>query len=372
MEEVKQTRNPTLDVIRIFAFLCVVSAHFFLHGGYYSVYIVGGRLYLATLMRTFLIICVPLFLMLSGYLMRHKKPTKAYYKKLIRILREYVLASLFCMLCRAVEKGGTASDMMAYFFRQSLGILSYQTVEYGWYVEMYIGLFLLIPFLNVLYNGLQDKREKQKLIFTMMLLSGIPEVANSLQFTLPWTMIYNDPADFLTLLPNWWTMIYPVTYYFIGAYLSEYPLNLSRRKTAVLSLAVLLLAGTYSYWRNADKEFLYKLWQDHQSLFTIVQAVLVFHFFLQMDLRRIPSVGKKILAGLSELSFCAYLVSSVFDRYFYNLFMRDLGLLIHKPQYFFVLVPIVTVCSLACAFVLVGISRNIEKMMRKVASLPEF
>lgn len=368
MENTKNTRVPALDVIRIFALFCVISVHFFLNTEYYYVLLIGGRLYLATLMRTFFMICVPLFLILSGYLMRRKTATKKYYTKLIRIIGEYVLACLFCMAFNAVDKGGSFSDMVRAFFLQSLGILSFESARYGWYVEMYIGLFLMIPYLNVLYNGLQEKRKKQYLILTMLLLSGIPELANSLRFPLPWTMTYNDPAAFLEILPNWWSGFYPITYYFIGAYLNEYPLKLTRVRTGLLILTVMLCAGTYNFVLNAGEAFLYEPWQDHQSLLTVIQSVLVFHFLLQLDLRWIRPGGQKVLSCLSDLCFCAYLVSYVFDQCIYRLFRKDGELLIHSPQYFFVVVPIILCCSLATSFVLVSVYKAAEKILRKLFS----
>lgn len=367
MSQTKLKRDPALDLIRIFALFCVIAAHFFLNGGYYEVFIIGTRLYIATVMRTFLMICVPLFLMLSGYLMRHKKATKAYYTKLIRILGEYILASLFCMAYTAVNQGGSASDMLKTFLLQSFGILSFEAARYGWYVKMYIGLFLFIPYLNVLYNGLQGKEQKQRLILTMLLLSGIPEVLNSVRFSLPWVMTFNDPSGFLTVFPDWWSGIYPIGYYFMGTYLSEYPLKLKKGKTIAWILVAVLLAGTYSYLHNMGKEFLYEPWQDHQSLFVVIPSVLVFHFFLQLDLSRVGCKGRKMLAVISDLCFCAYLVSFVYDQYFYSLFRGIAGRLVNKLQYFVVLVPIVMICSLATSACLVSFYRMIEKAIKGIA-----
>lgn len=133
------------------------------------------------------------------------------------------------------------------FFLQGFGILSFEAAKYSWYVNMYIGLFLFIPYLNKMYNGLESQKEKRNLIFTMLLLSGIPEVLNSVRFSLPWTMIYNDPSEFLAVFPNWWSNIYPITFYFIGAYLSDYPLKFSKKTTLCLSFAAMIIIGTYNF-----------------------------------------------------------------------------------------------------------------------------
>lgn len=368
MQQTKSSRNPALDVVRIFALFCVIAEHFFLNSGYYAVYIVGAQLYVATILRMFFMICVPLFLMLSGYLMKNKKPTKSYYKKLIRILAEYLLASLFCMAYSAVTEAGSLREIVKAFMLQSLGILSFESARYSWYVKMYIGLFLLIPYLNVLYNGLQDRKQKQYLLLTMMLLTAIPDTLSCLRFSLPWAMTYNDPAGSFTMFPDWWNFCYPITYYFLGAYLREYPLELSGAKSVALILAGTLVTGTITYHLNAGMEFLYGTWQNNGSMFVGVQAVLVFNLLARQDLRQLRPGVQKLLAGLSELCFCAYLVSSVFDEYFYRLFTGEGSLLIHRLQYFFVLVPIVLVCSLATAYVLVSVCKIATGLTQKVRS----
>ena len=135
MNKINQGRSPALDAIRIFALICVVSVHFFLYSGFYEVDLVGWTLYGATLARTFFMICVPLFLMLSGYLMRNKKPSKAYYSKIIRIIGEYLLAAVFCIGCVAIRDRDNLGFIKA-FLIQIFGIFNYEAVAYSWYVNM--------------------------------------------------------------------------------------------------------------------------------------------------------------------------------------------------------------------------------------------
>ena len=75
-------------------------------------------------------------------------------------------------------------------------------IGYSWYIKMYLGLFLLIPFINLIYNNLKNKKQKQVLILTMLVLTSFQGIFN---------IKYN-------LIPDWWISIYPLTYYFIGCY----------------------------------------------------------------------------------------------------------------------------------------------------------
>lgn len=100
-----------------------------------------------------------------------------------------------------------------------LNILSYD--QYSWYVNMYIGLYLLIPFLNRLWQVL-DKEEKILLISVLIMSTALPSIVNVFDF-------YTDGAfrnsgfstKYSQIVPDWWKNSYPLTYYFIGTYLKS-------------------------------------------------------------------------------------------------------------------------------------------------------
>ena len=104
-------------------------------------------------------ISVPLFLLLTGYLMRKKELSKKYYSGIKKTLSIYILASLACLIYKVLFL-----NMNYSLFGIIKDILGFSLAKYSWYIEMYIGLFLLIPFLNLIYNNLKTKKEKQTLI----------------------------------------------------------------------------------------------------------------------------------------------------------------------------------------------------------------
>ena len=65
-------RSSALDITRIVALFTVISVHFFLNNGFYSEPMFGKRMLVMTVMRSAFMICVPLFIMLTGYLMSRK------------------------------------------------------------------------------------------------------------------------------------------------------------------------------------------------------------------------------------------------------------------------------------------------------------
>lgn len=93
-----KNRNSSMDIIRCVALFCVISVHFYLNSGFYSNIVSGREMYGMILVRNVFVICVPLFIMLSGYLMRKRKPEIGYYKRGIKILVIYLMASMVCVL----------------------------------------------------------------------------------------------------------------------------------------------------------------------------------------------------------------------------------------------------------------------------------
>lgn len=87
-------RNINLDMIRVIAVFSVLSVHFFLHNGFYEEIVVGKRLFFMGTMRNFFMICVPLFLILTGFLMNKKVVSRKYYSGLKKTYITYVLASI--------------------------------------------------------------------------------------------------------------------------------------------------------------------------------------------------------------------------------------------------------------------------------------
>ena len=96
MEKNKLVRDYRLDIIRIFSLFCVIAVHFFLNSGFYDEIVVEKRMYIMSIFRSFFIICVPMFIMLTGYLVNGKTLSKKYYKGIIC----YNTRNIFIATCR--------------------------------------------------------------------------------------------------------------------------------------------------------------------------------------------------------------------------------------------------------------------------------
>ena len=198
-------------------------------------------MFVATGIRMFFMICVPLFIILTGFLMCHKKLEGKYYLKIVKTLVIYILASLACLIFKAVVQGKILTPGV--IFREITGFTG---APYAWYVEMYIGLFVLIPFLNLIFSGLRTKKKRLALIATCIFLTVLPQN--------------------LKYLPNWWISLYPISYYFVGCHLREYKIKLKTPAKLLILLVAGLLGTLRTFMVCHGQHFKWSGWNDHSSI----------------------------------------------------------------------------------------------------------
>lgn len=210
----------------------------------------------------------------------------------------------------------------------TLAIFDFTAANYSWYIEMYIGLFILIPFLNLAYHGLSGQKQKLVLIISCIFMTSIP----------------------LKIIPDWWTGIYPITYYFVGCYLKEYGMPISRGKCALLLPASIVLIGSLNFYLCRGVQFKWGIWQSYGSILVAVMTVLFFGIFagskaINHKLEKVRG-GAKCLRYLSELTLGAYLMSYIVDSKVYPILLERVPVMTHRLEYYFIIVPFVFVCAM--------------------------
>lgn len=330
-------RKIGLDLVRVLATLFVVSVHFFMNSGFYGIKFAGKKMFVAGAFRWLFYICCPLFMILTGYLNSNKKCEKSFYKKIIPIISSYIFICIAALLFRIFYLNEKIS-----LFAAIIKIFSFEAVGYAWYVEMYIGLFLLIPFLNVLYNSLKDKKNKLILIATLLLITSLPPLTNVLTI--------NNIK--LNIFPDWWVNIYPFVYYFIGCFIKEYaPLKNKKMKLFGLLTMLLLLETGLSYvfsiiyTPNFSRGFL----GGYNCLLTIIISTLFFLLFYDVDIK--SKYIKQPLAFISNLSLEIYLFSYISDKLVYGYF----NTIINKPIEYLKYSVLVVFLSFALAILFASI-----------------
>ncbi len=326
-------RKTGLDIIRTFAILFVIGVHFFYHTEFYRVPVTSINMIIQVALKWLFTICVPLFIMITGYLQTEKKPEIKYFKKLIPILGVYVFYSVLSIIMRITylnEEKSLLSWIKA--------ILVFDADKYAWYINMYIGLFLLTPFLNMIHKGLNSAKEYRIFLFVLVFLTGFPAFFNSLALRTPRfkALVFSD----------WWTMIYPITYYFIGAYIKKYPVKISK-KIAVLFLGLVIALETWLtvfYSRNST---FVNVIGDYGSILIVLEAVLFFLIFYDVEIENEPI--SKILSTVSVLSLDLYLCSYISDKLVYVYLMKNIFKSQQQIMFYFIFA---VAASFSIAFVI--------------------
>ena len=291
-----EKKNINLDIIRSIAVFCVLSVHFFMGYGFYEETIVGVKMYFATTVRTSFAICVPLFMLLTGFLMNKKTICKKYYFGLLKVLIPYVLSVSCIGIYRALK--GDAYTL------PSLVLDVAEFGYYSWYVEMYIGLYLMIPFLNIIYNNIELKKQKQLLLVTGILISIAPTFFNAFD---------------KLLYPDWWQGFFPVTYYFMGAYIAEYKeeIRIGMKKNFILIVLSIALTGGFCYFRSYNSVFNWGDWCTAGGFANLFNAPLIFIFLLRISTIKLPRCIVSVIYSVAKVSLPLYLVSYIFDSLWY-------------------------------------------------------
>ncbi len=308
----KNQRIASLDLVRTVAIFFVVLLHSVSLNGalgedmntvWWSV-----NLYI----RHLSFCCVPIFIILSGYLQRNKGFSLIYYKGIIPIGLSYILISLLSLAAKAISSPEITLTP-AYVIAR---LLDFTANDYAWYFEMYVGLFLLIPFLNSMYNGLNGKNSKLALILTLSFLTLMSETLKG------FSGAYSpNGGGVIDIIPDFFASLYPLTYYFIGAYFAEYKPFSKTRRSVRLILALLMpalpsaLCYAYSHIRAS---YAWYMMNGFNTLTVALTAISVFALLYDIEIKN--SLICKCVGVISGCTFEIYLYSFIFDSFCYAYF----------------------------------------------------
>lgn len=332
-----------IDIIKILAALLVVCVHIFLYTGFYSEPITESFGAAPICLRWIAYCCVPLFMITTGYLMKNKTLEKGYYKGLIRILIIYLIISVICVQFNIYH---FKLEYTPWTFLK--GIFMFTNANYAWYIEYYISMFLLIPFINLAFNNLKDKRQRLIMVVTVVLLTM---VAQSLY-------IGNDYDTQIKLLPGWFNRCYPFGYYLIGCYIRQYP---PKRSVAnkLLAMALLLIALTWvtttTYFQslqNVDNNFVMRSWHYNDYGSWPVMCMSVGIFLLLFDISCSYPPLCKVLQIVGNATLGTFLISYVFDTIFHSKNSGMYPTVAERLEQAPILVLKIFGCSLACGLVI--------------------
>ena len=340
MNELRKIRNINIDVIKCIAVFLVVSVHFSLYNGFYQTPVSCPRMYIMTAIRTFSMMCVPLFLLITGFLMYKKEFSAKFYMGLKRIIIPYIIISVITLVVRVLLHPYGFFDDINYIN----GFIDFKLSGYAWYVDMYIGLFLLIPFINKMFS---DFKKDTFIVSTLIFLTVLPSISTNPTFIL-----------------GEWGGIWPIMYYAVGAYVAKYNSKINRKWLSLLFIfffvgfTVLNCILSHNCPWNAHS--LDEWWGIENFLTSVLFFICVLNIKFNL-----PEKIKGVISYIANLSLGIFLFSFIFDNIFYHYLNANISDVTAKLNWYIVIVPAVFVSSVILAIVSDFIYKIIDKGLLK-------
>ena len=243
---------------------------------------------------------------------------KSYYRSLLPILTGYLLT---CMVTFPIRHFLIGEKLSLYEWLEKMVTFG----NYAWYIEMYIGLLLLSPIINLALGQLKEPKQLYWDAGTMVVISALSSVTP------------------INLAPDYWTSLYPVTYYVIGAVIRKL-------QPQIKSWLCLTLAAAFSMWLGlltlitTDGGASDGFGQGYGGFWV---TLIITFVFLGLYRIKLGDRVSKVLAWLSGGVFEGYILSRLFDVWVYGCFPQW-----HSPDkypllFLFVTLPIFTVSILS-------------------------
>ena len=358
------------DILRIVAFIFVISVHSLLYIDFYNEPTSGATMLFLNIMRVLLMSCVPLFIILSGYLMKQKEPTKKYYSKLKNIIITYLLCSIVCVLGLAFVNHQSIPSL-GIWIKQ---ILKFEAAPYAWYLNMYFGLYLLIPFLNILWRNLKNRQQKQTLIIILIILIVLPTLLNIFRFdSLEWWKNPTISDEYTQIVPNYWLCnAYPIIYYYLGCYLQEYKLNINKLNNILLIIFFTIIFGLFNYYRNYNILFVWSSFTQYCSFEVFIISLLIANLILH-NFKFKKLENNNFISQLAKLTLGAFLTSAIFDNllysYFNRLFFKGISSLEQRLLYVLPTICLILIFSLLTSYIISKIQILINYGFQKLKNI---
>jgi len=289
------------DIIRVLATLLVMTTHSIAYLGPMNVDIHTPKWTAYLVVRFAALSCVPLFLLLTGYLNRKKKLEKGYFRGILPVVISYLIIAAFSVICTNI--GGHTAFGIADSIRS---VFDFTANGYAWYVEMYIGLYLLIPFLNILFEHLGTFRNRMLLCIILVCMTMLPAAVES----------FRVGGVALDIIPEYWEAVYPLGYYFIGAMIGEYQPKIKKRYSIPMALiAILIPSGLCWLYSSPEAGYAWYMMNGFSCITTGAMAVTIFLVLYDIEP---PKPVAAVFRELSTCSFEMYLFSYPADLFLYS------------------------------------------------------
>lgn len=292
-------RKSNFELMRVVSMFLVVLYHVIGHGGLLEPSRYGNPIIFAFFKLVFLLIIVHInsFVLLSGYFQWNKEFKIGKLLSLIDSTIFYRVMILISFTVIGITQITAVNVLRAIF--------PFPVTEY-WFIQCFLFLYLLTPFLNILLKNIDKKTFSKLLIVLLILFSIIPIISNQQIFKNDGYTVYNF-----------------VFLYLIGAYLNKYSIkksflfnNYSKKTYRIILVTIIILSVLFNYFVTKASGYLINVSPLFNELFSgifnsqyfynnpciIIQSIAYFLLFESLTLK------SKIINTVAKCTFGIYLL----------------------------------------------------------------
>ena len=368
MLKIRQEKLLNIELLRIVSMIMIITLHLLIHGQILNNLIVFSvQWYLCWILEGICFIAVNCYILISGYFLC-EKGFKA--MKLVTLIVQTLFYSIVIYVILIVN--GVVAVTPTELLKAIIPTIS---GEY-WFVTVYIGLYVLSPYLNVLINAITKLQHLFLLITLFLLFSIIPTFA----FFSKW-LNWGDGNGIV-----WFTTLYLVAAYVRKYYNNtKYSIKVYIRFYLMVGLLVpiskfLIVASTKTILtKYVEKELLINgsnIFYTYNSPLVVIASFLFFAIFLNINIK-----GKRIsrvISFFSPLTLGVYLIHE--NPHLRKILWEGLQLKNFTEKWYFMFLIIIVVIGIFCAcsiieymrkkiFIIIDVDTKIDKMCLSVEYL---
>ena len=341
-------RKLNIDLLKCIAIVFVVGVHFFLHTNSYGQSFTFKSIFLSSFIWMILMTCVPLFIMTTGYLMKDKTYSEDYFIKLLPVIGIYALtAAVYTFFDMRVVNEEYLGKLFENIFSFS---------HYAWYVNLYIGLYMLIPFLNAGFNSLTSRKNQVVVLGILVLFTIVPPTLS---------LLNNNEQNFMILphiIPDYWKGLWPITYYLLGAFLAS-----SKKKSSFKELVfvIFILDILSVFGLAAISETTFGI--EYRVLPVFLLSSLIFYSVIHLKVSIKNEWLQRVVLFISKNTLPIYLLSVIGDYYWYPKMVEKWGDFTNLFLRFPLIVIFLLIQAILMTFILNTLLKFIKTIILKFA-----
>ena len=295
-------RQSNIELLRILATCMVIILHYnsVTGGGFFTVQDGSSNQFILVALESISIPAVNIFVIITGYFLC-KTNVRDFMKPLGLVAQVIVFAVITFAIGRIfIPQNANIDTLFEYLFSSN------------WYVYIFFALYLISPFINVMWDKLNPSGKRILLAFVMILFSIYPTLIDILKY---WSGRQLNGSSTIGLEGSQagYTIVNFVVLYLIGAYIRDNDKKTDKNKTlsAYFICLCLNMAWAYADGIRQGKNIYDTVAWNYSNPLVIAEAALLFMLF-----REIKVKNGRLINIFAGASFTVYVLHLRFIGFF--------------------------------------------------------